>query len=104
MNLYDKLNEAKNEEWVNHGGDIIIRCSGCDMHLASLVIIRPNAPVTNEVVAKCCYCKDKSFKKEVHGMFAITPGNGTAIHNIKIVDQEIKDDKVYMNILIETRK
>jgi hypothetical protein len=99
----DVLAAKQQQEWVDHGGDIQIKCSGCDLHLVSLVVTRTDAPVSNEVVAKCCHCGDKSFIQKVKGMFAYGAVAGTQIANINIVDQEMREDQIFMKIEIETR-
>lgn len=51
-------------------GHTILKCSACAKPLVDIWLIKPDA--TKEpwrIRALCCYCGDKSFIHEVHGMY-----------------------------------
>lgn len=54
---------------IKDGGNIVISCSNCNKPLVDLLITDPEADFNWKCVAECCYCGDKSFIKEVKGVF-----------------------------------
>lgn len=54
---------------INDHGNIIIYCSNCNKPLVDLFITDAKADLNWKCVAECCYCGDKSFIKEVKGVF-----------------------------------
>jgi hypothetical protein len=66
--------EKKLSSSYEDGGEILFCCSNCDEKLVVLWITRPNEkldkkPLKWKMRAKCCYCGDYSFVKEVVGGF-----------------------------------
>lgn len=57
------------------GGHIFLECSNCNKQLVDIFIVKPDAKkedgtlITWRCQAECCYCNDKSFVKEVNGIF-----------------------------------
>ena len=45
-----------------------IICTNCDSKLLTVKKVK-EAPTTIKIRAKCCFCKDKTFYKEVSGAF-----------------------------------
>jgi hypothetical protein len=50
-------------------GHIYLSCSSCNKKLVDLFIVKKDESLKWKVMAKCCYCNDKSFITEVSGMF-----------------------------------
>lgn len=50
-------------------GNLIISCSNCNKPLVDLFITNTEADIQWQCVAECCYCGDKSFIKDVKGIF-----------------------------------
>lgn len=53
------------------GKQTLLTCSGCDKELCYVWANQPSKKVDFKIVAKCCYCDDKSFPIEIHGGFAV---------------------------------
>jgi len=51
------------------GGHVILECSSCNKPLVDVWSVQPDQPFEWKVKAKCCYCGDSSFQKEVKGLF-----------------------------------
>jgi hypothetical protein len=57
------------------GGHIFLECSNCNKKLVDIFIVKPDAkkedgtPIKWNCQAECCYCNDKSFIKEISGIF-----------------------------------
>jgi hypothetical protein len=62
--------EPKKPAGLVDGGHVILKCSNCDKPLVDVLITRPNDPFEWKVVAKCCYCGDKSVEHTIKGRFA----------------------------------
>ena len=89
------------------GGHIILECSNCNKPLVDIFIVKPDAKREDgsdflwRCQAECCYCKDKSFIKEVKGIFRpggiikVSPDNPDSYDNIvDIADINYEDDYV----------
>lgn len=72
------------------GGHIILKCSNCRKELVDILITRPHETSRWNVVAKCCFCGDRSKFTEVRGGFAYLHVEGKT----SIVDVAYDDDKV----------
>ena len=51
------------------GGHVILECSSCRVPLVDIFVIQPDQNFDWKCRAKCCYCGDSSFEKDVHGLF-----------------------------------
>jgi hypothetical protein len=51
------------------GGHTILECSNCRIPLVDVFVIQPDQDFDWKCKAKCCYCGDMSFEKNVHGLF-----------------------------------
>ena len=89
------------------GGHVILECSNCNKPLVDIFIVKPDAKKEDgsdfiwRCQAECCYCNDKSFIKNVVGIFRpagiikITDENEECYKNIvNIVDIEYDNDYV----------
>lgn len=47
--------------------ELTICCSNCDKPIAGVLIVGPDAPVSEKLRVKCPFCNDYSFLMEVHG-------------------------------------
>lgn len=86
---------------IKDDGNVIISCSNCNKPLVDLFITDAEADLIWNCVAECCYCGDKSFIKEVKGIFR--PGGCVTIDeknpdhfklNTLLVDIVTNEDKV----------
>ncbi len=75
----DKLEKEKPVIGLEDGGHVIIKCSNCDRGLLDIFITQPRAidPATNKpfvwnMKAKCCFCGDHSYVKEIKGKFHLS--------------------------------
>ena len=66
MNQTELFDEHKIED----GGHIFLVCSNCEKQLMEIWVQRPHEKMTTKVKAKCPYCHDSSFIKEIKGGFA----------------------------------
>lgn len=66
---------VEDKERVNVGlkdcGHIPLECSNCNKMLADIWVTYTNKDFQWKVKAKCCYCGDESFEKEVVGVFVV---------------------------------
>jgi hypothetical protein len=53
---------------IPEGEKIVLECSSCNKPLVDVRTTNPEQPFVWKVRAKCCYCGDTSFEKEVHGL------------------------------------
>ncbi len=84
---------------------IIIVCSNCNKPLVEIWVIRPNAPIKSEIVAKCCHCGDKSFKMSVAGQYCI--GNlESGVTKLADITTDMKEvnGQLIQYVTIETEK
>lgn len=51
------------------GPHTILECSNCQKSLVDVWSVQPDQPFNWKVKAKCCYCGDTSFEKDVTGLF-----------------------------------
>lgn len=88
---------------VEECGDIKILCSSCNKHIGTVVVTRPSQNIINEVIIKCPYCGDQSFKQNIKGKIFISSANGVNIIN---TDTDVIESKELMiqKIIIYTQK
>ena len=90
------------------GGHVILECSNCNKQLVDIFIVKPDAKREDgsdfiwRCQAQCCYCNDKSFIKEIKGIFRpgsiikISAENPDHYDNIvDIADISYEDDFVF---------
>jgi len=66
--------DKKIDPLLEDGGEVTLKCSNCDKPLVVVWRTRPNEKIGRQDIvwtlqAQCCYCGDKSFKKEIKGGF-----------------------------------
>ena len=66
-----ELAEHREFEFIEDGEKKKIECSACGCSLIEIWIVRPNAPLTTEMIVDCPLCGDKSFKKVIKGQYCI---------------------------------
>ena len=57
------------EPILTDNGHVILSCSSCKKDLVDLFVVKKDETLKWNVMAKCCYCNDKSFITEVVGVF-----------------------------------
>jgi hypothetical protein len=82
---------------IKDDGNVIIYCSNCNKPLIDLLITNSDADFIWKCIAECCYCGDKSFIKEVKGIFR--PG-GCVTVNEKNPDH-FTQDTLLLDIITE---
>ncbi len=100
----DELREARNVDDMVDGGDVEIRCSSCNLHLVSVIITQPDAPVVYTTVAECPACQDKSFVTKIMGMIAMAPGENVTITDTLMEPIDGPEDQINMSLHIKTRQ
>lgn len=50
------------------GERVVLECSNCNKPLVDIRSTNPDQPFLWKVKAKCCYCGDSSFEKEIRGL------------------------------------
>jgi len=104
LTLTEKAQDTNPIKILENGGDVILTCSNCDKHLVIVTISRPKEKFEWQVRAKCCFCGDKSFVKDIKGGFHYRGYDIQEGENF-IPKVNIKDVKTNGNIVeIETEK
>jgi|GEM_PF-4569052 hypothetical protein len=95
-----RINEAGK---IENAEIIVLECSNCRKSLATIWVIRPTSKVTSHIIAHCCFCGDKSFKRSVIGGICIGDTDITSILDFPS-DITEKEGHVIQNINIKTGK
>ena len=69
--LARELANHRAEEFIEDGDKEFISCSSCRRQLVEIWMVRPDAPLTTEMVVECPFCGDKSFKKTIKGQYCL---------------------------------
>ena len=59
-----------------------IPCSNCGKVLMKVFEQDKDSSTLYKVVVNCPFCGDKSFEKEVHGIFRALPGEGVLLSDV----------------------
>lgn len=89
---------------VEECGDINIKCSSCNKHIGVVVVTRPSKKITNEVIFKCPFCGDQSFKKEIIGNIFVSGTDKVDIMDMNSDTNTYPDGSITQKIIIITSK
>jgi hypothetical protein len=68
---------------IKDNGHIILTCSNCGKNLVDVWSTHADIPVVTKLIARCCFCEDQSFPKEINGVFHVGAANGVSITSTK---------------------
>ncbi len=74
--------ERANLTPIKDAGHVILVCSNCNKELVDIWQTHADMSIKTQVNATCGFCGDKSFSKEIVGVFHIGPVNGVYITSI----------------------
>jgi hypothetical protein len=73
---------------IKDDGHILLKCSNCDKELIDIWLTHTEMPIKTKIAAVCCFCGDKSFQKEIKGVYHLSACKNLSINNI-INDNEV---------------
>lgn len=77
-----------------------LECSNCAEHLLDLNIDN-TVKTTFSLIAKCPFCNDKSFKKEINGTFSYLPAMNKKTKKPNTIIKDITYESDCVIILLE---
>jgi len=67
---------------IEDGKHIFLECSACRKPLVDIWLTHPDMKTITTLSANCPFCGDKSYPKEISGVFHIAAGNGVYIYDV----------------------
>jgi len=100
------LAEHRDEEFIEDGSKVIIKCSNCEEALVEIWVVRPNAQMLSKIVAECPHCGDKSFLEEISGQFCVgkVESGRTLLIDTPTTYDTSESGMLIQNITIKTEK
>lgn len=97
-----KIKNGDKRESISDLGDTHIKCSNCNKTLCCIKKLTDNTTTSN-IVVKCPYCNDRSFKTTIKGRFAFIDIDGLKITDFPMTLEKQDDGSVTQDVLVTVK-
>jgi hypothetical protein len=104
--LKSNIQIVKKDENLIDGKHHTFRCRRCDAPLIEIWVVRPNDPISNQIIVECAHCGGRSNPQTIEGMFTIEPieEKGIIYSGILNVDYESNPMIIQTQKIVDYKK